>query len=439
MSKITRLIVLLCAVLCSQTIYAQNAIKRTFSIDEMFRLADENSQRIKTYSTGTEVALEAVKAAKAQRLPEIDLSASVSYLGNGRIWDRDFKNGQKAPIPHYGNNFSLQASQVVYAGGAINSAIALAELGKQMANLDMQKNKQEVRFLLIGYYLNIYQLNNQEQVFKNNIDLTKMVIANMMSRHKEGTALKSDITRYELQLEKIKLQLAKVQDARQIMNHQMVTTLHLPENSEIIPDSTLLSEAIIPQTENDWQTLATESNVGLEQAKLSVDMSNRKLKIERSAQLPKVALVAENHMNGPITIEVPPINKNFNYWFVGVGVKYNISSIFKNNKKISGAKLSVRRAEEEHSLASEEIENAVHASYIEMMTSYTELQTSLKSRELANENYKVVSNRYENELALLTELLDAANMKLDAELGLVNAKINVVYNHYKIKYITHTL
>ncbi len=308
-----------------------------------------------------------------------------------------------------------------------------------MANLDMQKNKQEIRFLLIGYYLNVYQLNNQEQVFKNNIDLTKMVIANMMSRHKEGTALKSDITRYELQLEKIKLQLAKVQDARQIMNHQMVTTLHLPENSEIIPDSTLLSEAVIPQSENDWQTLATESNVGLEQAKLSVNMSNSKLKLERSAQLPKVVLVAENHMNGPITIEVPPINKNFNYWFVGVGVKYNISSLFKNSRKISGAKLSVRRAEEEHSLASEEIENAVHASYIEMMTSYTELQTSLKSRELANENYKVVSNRYENELALLTELLDAANMKLDAELGLVNAKINVVYNHYKIKYITHTL
>lgn len=430
---------MLYAVLCSQTIYAQNAIKRTLNIDEMFRLADENSQRIKTYATGTEVALEAVKAAKSQRLPEIDLSASVSYLGNGRIWDRDFKNGQNAPIPHFGNNFSLQASQVVYAGGAINSAIALAELGNQMANLDMQKNKQEIRFLLIGYYLNVYQLNNQEQVFKNNIDLTKMVIANMMSRHKEGTALKSDITRYELQLEKIKLQLAKVQDARQIMNHQMVTTLHLPENSEIIPDSTLLSEAVIPQSENDWQTLATESNVGLEQAKLSVNMSNSKLKLERSAQLPKVVLVAENHMNGPITIEVPPINKNFNYWFVGVGVKYNISSLFKNSRKISGAKLSVRRAEEEHSLASEEIENAVHASYIEMMTSYTELQTSLKSRELANENYKVVSNRYENELALLTELLDAANMKLDAELGLVNAKINVVYNHYKIKYITHTL
>ena len=439
MSKIMRLIVLLCAMLCSQTICAQNAHRRTLGIDEMFRLADENSQRIKTFVTGTETAAEAVRAAKAQRLPDMDVSASASYLGNGRVWNRGFRNGQNVPIPHFGNSFSLQASQVIYAGGAINSGIALAELGEQMANLDLQKNRQEVRFLLIGYYLNIYQLNNQEQVFKNNIELTKIVIANMVSRHKEGAALKSDITRYELQLEQLNLQLAKVQDARQIMNHQMVTTLHLPENTEIIPDSTLLSKTVIPQTENKWQALATEYNVGVEQAELSVNINKQKLKLERSSQLPNLALIAENHLNGPITIEIPAIDKNFNYWFVGVGLKYNISSLFKNNKKISAAKLSVRRAEEEHSLVLEQIENAVHASYIDLKTAYTELQTCLKSTELADENYKIASNRYENELALLTELLDAANMKLDADLGLVNARINLVYNHYKMKYITHTL
>lgn len=59
--------------------------------------------------------------------------------------------------------------------------------------------------------------------------------------------------------------------------------------------------------------------------------------------------------------------------------------------------------------------------------------------KLANENYEVTSNRYENEMALLTDMLDASNMKLTADLGLVNARINVIYNYYKMKYITHTL
>ena len=66
----------------------------------MFRLADENSQSIQTYKTGKEVTDEALKAAKSQRLPDISASLSFSYLGDGYLWDRDFKNGQNIPMPH---------------------------------------------------------------------------------------------------------------------------------------------------------------------------------------------------------------------------------------------------------------------------------------------------------------------------------------------------
>lgn len=70
-------------------------------IDELFRLADENSTSIRSYETGAESADEALKAAKAQRLPEIGISVSASYLGNGRLWDRDFTSGMKIDIPHF--------------------------------------------------------------------------------------------------------------------------------------------------------------------------------------------------------------------------------------------------------------------------------------------------------------------------------------------------
>ena len=73
------------------------------------------------------------------------------------------------------------------------------------------------------------------------------------------------------------------------------------------------------------------------------------------------------------------------------------------------------------------------------MTSFTDLRTREKSVELADENYAVISHRYENGLALLTEMLDAGSMKLSADLALENARINVVYNYYKMKYLTNTL
>lgn len=424
------------AVLCSQYLCAQS---RTMGIEEMFRLADENSKSIQTYRTGKEVADENLKAAKAQRLPDISASLSGSYWGNGKLWNRDFSNATKIDMPHWGNNFALEAQQVVYAGGAISSGIELAELEKQLAEMDWQKNRQDIRFLLVGHYLNLYKLHNQIEVLHKNLELTDQLIANMQARLEEGTALENDITRYELQRETLRLQLAKVEDACKIANHQLVITLHLPEGTVVQPDTTLNDSRIQTMSEANWQELAAQNNLNLQQAETGIKVNRQRVKMERSERLPKISLVAAEHLDGPITIEVPVLDNNFNYWYVGVGVKYNISSLFKNNRKLKAARLNVRKAQETYELAQEQTNHAVQESYVNFLTSFTDLRTQQKSVELADQNYSVTSNRYQNDLALLTDMLDASNMKLSADLGLVNARINVIYNYYKMKYVTHTL
>lgn len=437
MSKNKRLIVLLClAALCSQCLYAQT---RQMGIDEMFRLADEQSKSVQTYRTGADAADEALRAAKAQRLPDISVSLSASYLGDGRIWDRDFGNGMKVDMPHFGNNFTLEAQQVVYSGGAISSGIRQAELAKTLAQLDMQKNVQEIRFMLVGNYLDLYKLDNQMKVLEKNIGLTEQVIANMKARREQGTVLKNDITRYELQREQLKLQLSRVADMRKIANHQLATTLHLPEGTVISPDTTLLEQQITALTENDWQQAAKANNIDLKQAQASISMNEQKVRQERAELLPHIAIVAEEHLDGPVTIEVPALDNNFNYWYIGIGIKYNLSSLFKNNRRMKQARLDVRRAREQHELAQEQVNNAVQAGYVNFLTAFTDLRTQENSVKLADENYAVTSHRYKNEMALLTDMLDASNTKLGADLDLVNARINVVYNFYKMKYITHTL
>ena len=120
----------------------------------------------------------------------MNVSLSASYLGNGKLWDRDFGNAMTVDMPHFGNNFALEAQQVIYAGGAISSGIRQAELGKLLAELDLQKNVQEVRFLLVGHYLNLYKLDNQIRVLQKNMELTDEVIANMKARREQGTVLK---------------------------------------------------------------------------------------------------------------------------------------------------------------------------------------------------------------------------------------------------------
>ena len=422
--------------LCSQGLYAQSQL---MGIDELLRLADAQSKSIQTYRTGTEAAGEALKAAKAQRLPDVNVSLSASYLGNGKIWDRDFGNTMTVDMPHFGNNFAIEAQQVIYAGGAISSGIRQAELSKQLAELDLQKDIQEVRFLLLGHYLNLYKLDNHIKVLQDNIRLTDEVIANMKAKREQGTVLKNDITRYELQKEQLNLQLTRARDARTTANFQLVTTLHLPEGTEIKPDTTMLEQKIQTLTENEWQDMARANNILLKQTQTAIRLNEQKVKQERAERLPHISIVAADHLDGPVTIEVPALDNNFNYWYIGVGIKYNLSSLFKNNNRLRQARLNVRQAQENHQLAQEKIKNDVQEGYVNFMTSFTDLRTQEKSVKLADENYSVTDNRYKNDMALLTDMIDASNMKLSADLGLVNARINILYNYYKMKYITHTL
>lgn len=176
MSKFTLFIMMLCASLCSMGTYAQERARQVMSIDELFSLADRNSKSLRPYATGIEEAREGIRVAKNARLPEIDASLSFSYLGDGRMMDRDFSNGFNAPMPHYGNNFAIEASQAIYTGGAVSNGIALARLQEENAGLSLEANRDKVRFMLVGYYLDLFKQQNRLQVYEKNIEQTRQVL-----------------------------------------------------------------------------------------------------------------------------------------------------------------------------------------------------------------------------------------------------------------------
>ena len=57
-------------------------------------------------------------------------------------------------------------------------------------------------------------------MLQKNLDLTEQVIRNMEARRTQGTALKNDITRYELQLKSLELALIQIENSQKIINNQ---------------------------------------------------------------------------------------------------------------------------------------------------------------------------------------------------------------------------
>lgn len=412
--------------------YGQSVI----TIEEIFECAETNSAGLRTSFAAQTEAEREISVARAGRLPDISADLSLGYNGDGFTTDRHFGDYQKAPIPHFGNGLSLKVTQPVYTGGAITSSIELARLKSTAARYATDFQRDNIRFRLTGLYLDIYKYNNLRGVMENNIDAARKVLQEMKARYDQGTALQNDITRYELLVTDLELQLVRINNTISILNTNLVTTAGLPAGTVIAPDSTILARSLPAEGAAWWQNEAEANSPSLSLARADVEISRKADALVRSERLPKIGLQAGWSFDGPILTEVPPINRNLSYWYVGVGVSYNISSLYKTNKSLSRSRASIRRAREQLDATREDVTMAVNADHVRYLEAYEELKSRQKGVELADRNYRVTSTRYSAGMALITDMLDAANSRLDAEQQLVNARINIIYYYYKLLFTT---
>ena len=408
-------------------------------MEEIFSLADSSSLAIKSAVQDARSADANIKVAKNGLLPDINFSASATYNGNAWMADRDFSNGQSLPSPHFGNNFALEVRQIVYSGGAVSHGIRGAELQADIANLNVTDKRQNVRFLLTGYYLNLYKFRNLERVYNKNIERAEQVIKDMRAREAQGIVLSNDITRYEVLLQNLLYRRTELRSQIDVFNTQLTTTLDIPEYIQIMPDTTLLQLSMHQYSEAELRDVAYVNSPRLEIARTNIEFGRNQEKLARSGLLPKISIIAGDHLTGPITVELPPINKNINNWYFGVGVAYNIGNIYKSRRDINRSKLITSASVAKYAELQENIELEIHQAYVNYQNAFELLHTQEKSLQLATENYTVTENRFNNDLVLLIDLLDAENIRLDAEVQYVNARINIIYNYYRLLYVTGTL
>jgi outer membrane protein len=418
-------------VILTNSIFAQTE-KRVIALDTVFSLLEKNNTQLKISGTLKTMSQENVSIIQGSRLPDVKIQMSALYNGDGKLLDRDFSNVQTAPIPLFGNNFSIEASYLIFSGNALNNSAKNANLEVQLAQLAYQQNLTDMRFLVAGYYLELYRLNNQRKVFLKNIDQTQVLINQVIARQKDGMALNNDLTRYELMLQNLKMSLLETDNSLKIVNQQLSIAIGLPVDLIIEPDSSVQNLKVNDISDSNVNEVAFKNRTSLKMAGINAQIAENKVKLTQSKYYPSVALIAADLFNGPILIEVPPINKNLNYWYVGVGLTYNMESLYKTKREVRIARSNYELAQYTQNLEKERTYSAVLVAQTQFQESIEKLKEYEKTYQLASENYSVINNRYTNGLVLITEMLDASTSKLNAELQVVNGKLNIVYNHFKL-------
>lgn len=63
--------------------------------------------------------------------------------------------------------------------------------------------------------------------------------------------------------------------------------------------------------------IAGEHSPILKIGRTNIAISRKQEQIARSGMIPRISVFAGDRLQGPLTMELPPINKNLNTWYVG--------------------------------------------------------------------------------------------------------------------------
>ena len=427
--KIKTIIAVLVTIISINTAFAQT--ERKISVEELFALTKENHPNLAVSKADITIAKQKVEVAKNAQLPSINAGVQAYYLGDVNIIDKDFSNSTRVDMPHFGNTFSVDASQLIWIGGLVQNSIKAHSLQEELTELNYQANEQSIKLLVLGYYLDIYKLVNQKKVYQQNIQLAEQRLDNINKYYNQGMVTRNDVIRGELQLSNLNLAFQVIENNRQILNKQLTTALGLADTTQILPDDTLLES--MPNAsflENYRQDIQNHPTVLMTQKAVNIyEMSEKITKAER---LPSLSAFAGNKLARPITTSTPPLDMYTNGWSAGLSLNFNIDALYKTPKKIKQVKFEKDKAIAQANEVQQMIDVAVNAAYIKYNEAITQNNTLGTNKNLADENYRIMNSKYNNQLAILLDLIDASNQKLDAELQFANSEINIIYAYYKL-------
>lgn len=402
----------------------------SLTLDELFRLGTENSLRLQATRMQEVIAADKEKTAQTSRLPDISIGATTGYIGRPTVFRQGLSQPVHPDMPDWSHNYNVEVTQPIYRGGKIHYTIKRSSLEKQIATLNSTNDKAEIKLLLLGQYMDLFSLYKQKEVFARNVEESARRLEDIRRLKKEGIVTRNDELRSELQLTNDQLAYREANDNIAIVSQQLDVVLGLDETLLLQPDTTLLYTAVSLESSDEYVWLAYENYPELQIARYNTRLAENDIRLSKADYLPSLSLRAANTLARPLSTTMEDMFSN--NWNIALSLSYNLSSLYRNKHKVHEARqyVNIRKNREEQ--VRQDIRVNVKSAWIKHHEALDRVEALLLSVRQAEENYRIVRNRYLNQLSILTDLLDASSIRLEAELQLTNARTEVIYSYYQL-------
>ncbi|WP_413532389.1 TolC family protein [Empedobacter brevis] len=402
------------------------------SLQEVIQQSLQNNKSVKVAEAAKNTSEYKVQNAKNNRLPDISLSGQYMHLFTTTNVDI------KLPMHTPGGGMGIEPNQLifgqasasvpVFAGFKIKNAIKSSELMVDLSNLQVEATKENVVWQAINLYFGLYKTQRSIDVLNENLIRANQRVKDFQNFLDNGIIARNDLLRAKLQASNVRVAIDEAETQYKNINYRLNLLTGQDEN-KIVQVDNVETLKTIQQNSTDY---ANRTDVKSFDVKNQI--ADNQIKIAKAAYYPQIAVSA-----GYVAMDIDKVASVTNATNVGVGLKYDLSSLYKNKAEVEIAKAQKLENELQK-------ETTIDKAKVEMNEAYQKYDLAKKKNnvykeavEQANENYRIVKDKNDNGLADTNDLLEADVQQLQAKINQVVGDADEQLAIYEYYYTTGIL
>lgn len=412
--------------------------KQQLSLEEAVELALKNSDEAKISEAKLSTASNQLKVTRNNQYPDLKVSGQYNYLTNANV-DLQLQTGnssgentdsQPAESPKVNQLLlgQVNMSLPIFSGFKLKNAVEAEENNLEAAKFNALNDKEKIALQTITDYLNLYKARKSITLIEENLKGAHQRVKDFTAMEKNGLLARNDLLKAQIQESNIRLSLEEAKKNEKILNYKLAVSLKLPEDSiiETNDEAFLLNEDQKPGEDisrNDLQALEYRQKA-----------AENGIKAAKSSYFPSIALVG-----GYTALDLKNAITVSNAMNFGVGISYNLADIFKTKSEVKLAESKAQELEHTVDMVKDKVKVQVENARQDYELALRKLEVYTESREQAVENYRIVSDKYDNGLMDTKDLLDADFEQLQAKINLTYARANITQKYYELQSAQGTL
>jgi outer membrane protein len=328
-------------------------------------------------------------------------------------------------------NVRLSLQQPLFTGFKLLSSKKAAGYNFNAAESDYSKEMNEAALNIHNAFWNYYRTEEVRNLLDKSLGQIENHLKDTKNFLENGLVTQNDYLKLQVQYSNTKLQLIEAENNLEVARAVFNKTLGLPLESKTEISASQFSTNNLDYDIEDLVKEAKQNRDEIESLAFRLKAAEENISAARSGWFPSVYLTGNYYYSNPNARFQPLADQWNDTWDVGVTLSWDIWDWGLTSSRTTQAEeLSVQTQASLEKL-NDNIEVEVYQSYLNLVKSKEKVDVSKLSLEQASENYRITSEKYKEQLATSTDLIDAEVSELQAATNLTSSLIE--YNLAKVK------